>query len=151
MEYKPEMAESDPKALFQQQIPKSFLDLQDAIRQAVAAYQQRGAVPIMQEEEFKWVAHWLGFGGAGISSSPAPFPLFPPPHSPLPLPHPPLPSFYPCTTHHIIPKASSEAVKDCSETLQFTPLTLSQCGIYMCLQDLAKFRASRNESLLMWN
>ena len=55
VEYKPDMAENDPKALFQQQIPKSFLDLQDAIRQAVASCHHQRAVPIMQEEEFKWV------------------------------------------------------------------------------------------------
>lgn len=53
MEFKPSMMEDDPKALFQQQIPKSFLDLHVAIRQAVATYHQKGAAPIMVEGEFK--------------------------------------------------------------------------------------------------
>ena len=52
VDYKPGMSETDPKALFQQQIPKSFLNLQDAIRDAVAEWQMKRA-PIMEEEEFR--------------------------------------------------------------------------------------------------
>ena len=53
VEYRPEKLENDPKALFMQQIPKTFLDLQDAIRKTVAALHQRNAPPIMEEDMFK--------------------------------------------------------------------------------------------------
>ena len=55
------MREDDPKALFQQKIPESFLNLQCAIREKVAADKQRSvrssakAVPIMDEKTFKSV------------------------------------------------------------------------------------------------
>ena len=52
VEYKPDMSETDPKALFQQQIPKSFLDLQGTIRETVADCHMKRA-PIMEEEEFR--------------------------------------------------------------------------------------------------
>ena len=61
MEYKPDMPQDDPKALFQQKIPVSFLNLQDAIREEIAAYQRQyiesstKAIPIMDENTFKSV------------------------------------------------------------------------------------------------
>ena len=66
MEYKPDLREDDPKALFQQKIPESFLNLQGAIREKVAAYQQQSvrnsakAIPIMDEKTFKSVVvKWI--------------------------------------------------------------------------------------------
>ena len=54
VEYKANMSENDPKALFQQQIPKSFLDLQDRIREEVAARASTGdSPPIMDDEQFQ--------------------------------------------------------------------------------------------------
>ena len=47
------MSETDPKALFQQQIPKSFLDLQSRIREAVHACSRENQSPIMEENEFR--------------------------------------------------------------------------------------------------
>ena len=61
VEYKPDMSVDDPKALFQQKIPASFLNLQYAIREKVAADKQRSvkssakAIPIMDEKTFKSV------------------------------------------------------------------------------------------------
>jgi len=61
VKYKPDLAQDDPKALFQQKIPVSFLNLQDAIREEVAASQRHSiesstkAIPIMDEKTFKSV------------------------------------------------------------------------------------------------
>ena len=54
VEYKPEMPEGDPKALFQQQIPKSFLDLQVDIRKTIAEYRKQNRTPILNEDEFRY-------------------------------------------------------------------------------------------------
>ncbi len=54
VEYKPDMKESDPKALFQQLIPTSFRALQDRLRERVRAAAREGVdAPIMEETEFK--------------------------------------------------------------------------------------------------
>ena len=54
VEYKKDMPENDPKALFQQQVPKSFLDLQDRIREEVADRAGTGdSPPIMDAEQFQ--------------------------------------------------------------------------------------------------
>ena len=53
MEYKPEMKENDPKALFSQQIPKSFLDLQQDIRKLLVDNSEKQLPPIMEEEAFR--------------------------------------------------------------------------------------------------
>ena len=49
------MAEDDPKALFSQQIPKSFLDLQQNIRQTLVDLRAKNLPPIMEEEGFREV------------------------------------------------------------------------------------------------
>ena len=53
MEYKPDMKEDDPKALFSQQIPKSFLDLQQNIRKLLVEYSEKQLPPILEEETFR--------------------------------------------------------------------------------------------------
>ena len=55
VEYKKNMAEDDPRALFQEQIPMSFLELQKAIKKEVASRSVTGNPPVMVEEEFKYV------------------------------------------------------------------------------------------------
>lgn len=47
------MSETDPKALFQQQIPKSFLTLQSKIHEAVKTCSREKQSPIKDEEEFR--------------------------------------------------------------------------------------------------
>ena len=47
------MKEDDPKALFSQQIPKSFLDLQQDIRKLLVDNSERQLPPIMEEEAFR--------------------------------------------------------------------------------------------------
>ena len=47
------MKEDDPKALFSQQIPKSFLDLQQDIRKLLVDYNERNQPPIMEEDGFR--------------------------------------------------------------------------------------------------
>ena len=55
--YNPDMPLDDPKALFQQEIPVSFLSLQDAIRQEVATKHSvkssSRTAPIMDDKTFK--------------------------------------------------------------------------------------------------
>ena len=58
VEYKKNMAEDDPRALFQEQIPMSFLELQKAIKKEVASRSVTGNPPVMVEEEFKYEC-WL--------------------------------------------------------------------------------------------
>ena len=53
VEHKPDMKEDDPKALFSQQIPKSFLDLQQDIRKLLVDYNERNQPPIMEEDGFR--------------------------------------------------------------------------------------------------
>jgi hypothetical protein len=53
VEHKPEMKEDDPKALFSQQIPKSFLDLQQEIRKLLVDYREKQLPPILEEEAFR--------------------------------------------------------------------------------------------------
>ena len=52
MDYKPDMNETDPKALFSQLIPRTFLNLQDSIREKVIDLKEKKHPPIMTEEEF---------------------------------------------------------------------------------------------------
>ena len=47
------MKEDDPKALFSQQIPKSFLDLQRDIRRALVSSKEKNRPPIMEEAAFR--------------------------------------------------------------------------------------------------
>ena len=53
MEYKPDMEETNAKSLFQQQIPCTFLSLQEKIAEKVAAMKAAGRPPIMEEAEFR--------------------------------------------------------------------------------------------------
>ena len=53
VEYKEGCKEDDPKCLFQQQIPKNFLQLQEEIREVVAGYRVSGRIPILEEGEFR--------------------------------------------------------------------------------------------------
>ena len=53
VEYMPDMPESDPKALFQQHIPKTFLSLQEQIRVKVSELKAEGKSPIMEDAAFK--------------------------------------------------------------------------------------------------
>ena len=46
------MDKRDPKALFQQQIPRSYIDLQTLILETAQGLMQKGRPPIMEEEEF---------------------------------------------------------------------------------------------------
>ena len=50
------MSEDDPRALFQEQIPLSFLELQKAIKKEVTSRSVTGSPPVMMEEEFKYEA-----------------------------------------------------------------------------------------------
>ena len=47
------MDESNAKALFQQQIPCTFLELQEKIAEKVAEMKEAGRAPIMEEVEFR--------------------------------------------------------------------------------------------------
>ena len=53
VEYRPDMSESDPKALFQQRIPQTFLSLQEQIRVKVSELKAEGKSPIMEDAGFK--------------------------------------------------------------------------------------------------
>ena len=53
VEYKEGCREDAPKCLFQIQIPRTFLSLQDKVRETVASYRASDKIPIMEEEEFK--------------------------------------------------------------------------------------------------
>ena len=53
VEYRPDMKEDDPKALFSQQIPKNFLDLQQNIRQKLVELREQNHPPILEEEDFR--------------------------------------------------------------------------------------------------
>ena len=53
MEYKPDMSETDPKALFQQRVPKTFLSLQEKIQEKVFQLKKDGKAPIMEEADFR--------------------------------------------------------------------------------------------------
>ena len=53
VEYKKDCKEEDPKCLFQQHIPQSFLNLQDKIRKTIATFREDNRVPIMEEGEFR--------------------------------------------------------------------------------------------------
>lgn len=46
------MVETDPKALFQQQIPQTFLSLQKRIGEKVTELKAEGKSPIMEEAAF---------------------------------------------------------------------------------------------------
>jgi hypothetical protein len=46
------MSEADPKALFQQQIPQTFLNLQDKIREKVVKLKSEHMSPILEEPAF---------------------------------------------------------------------------------------------------
>ena len=54
MEYKRTTSEDDPRGLFQEQIPLSFLELQKAIKKEVTSRSVTGSPPVMMEEEFKY-------------------------------------------------------------------------------------------------
>ena len=47
------MLETDPKALFQQLIPRTFLTLQEKIGEKVLEMKGSGRAPIMEDSEFK--------------------------------------------------------------------------------------------------
>ena len=53
VKYNPDMKEGDPRALLNQQIPQSFADLQDAIRQELVTLRVNNQPPIMEEKEFR--------------------------------------------------------------------------------------------------
>ena len=53
VEYKPDMEETNAKALFQQQIPCTFLALQEKIAEKVAEMKKEERPPIMEEAEFR--------------------------------------------------------------------------------------------------
>ena len=53
MEYKKDLDESSPYALLQQQIPKSFLTLQEKVSELVKDLQDKGKPPVLQSTEFK--------------------------------------------------------------------------------------------------
>lgn len=52
MDYKPEMSETDPKALFQQMIPQTFLSLQEKLREKLVELKAKKEAPIMEHREF---------------------------------------------------------------------------------------------------
>ena len=47
------MKEDDPRALLNQQIPYSFVQLQDAIRDKLLTLRMKHQPPIMEEKEFR--------------------------------------------------------------------------------------------------
>ena len=53
VEYKEDLDESSPHALLQQQIPKSFLTLQEKVSELVKDLQDKGKPPVLQSTEFK--------------------------------------------------------------------------------------------------
>ena len=52
VEYSPKMADSDPQLLLQQQIPHSFITLQDSIREVVAKHRHEQRPPVMEDSQF---------------------------------------------------------------------------------------------------
>ena len=52
VEHKPDMSETDPKALFQQQIPQTFLTLQERLREKVRELKAEDKSPIMEHSVF---------------------------------------------------------------------------------------------------
>ena len=53
VKYNPDMKENDPRALLNQQIPHSFVQLQDAIREELLNLRMKNQPPIMEEKEFR--------------------------------------------------------------------------------------------------
>ena len=53
MKYRPEMSETDPRALFQQLVPCSFLSLQDRIIEKAGELRAEGRAPIMEDAAFR--------------------------------------------------------------------------------------------------
>lgn len=51
--YNPDMKEDDPRVLLNQQIPHSFVQLQDAIRDELLTLRMKNQPPIMEEKEFR--------------------------------------------------------------------------------------------------
>lgn len=47
------MDEDDPRALFQQLIPQSFLKLQEGIEKSVVSLNAEGKPPIMEDADFR--------------------------------------------------------------------------------------------------
>lgn len=58
------MKENDPKALLNQQIPQSFVNLQESIRKELVTYCDNNQSPIMEEEEFRktFMKHFINVG-----------------------------------------------------------------------------------------
>ena len=52
MEYKPEMDETDPKALLQQKVPKAYLVLEERVRGKVRELTSKGMPPTMEHSVF---------------------------------------------------------------------------------------------------
>lgn len=52
VEYSPKLVDSDPQLLLQQQIPHSFITLQDSIREVVAKHRLEQHSPIMEDSQF---------------------------------------------------------------------------------------------------
>lgn len=53
MEYKPDIPETDTKALFQQMIPQTFLAMQNRVMEKVKELHTNGQPPIMETEAFQ--------------------------------------------------------------------------------------------------
>ena len=52
VEYKPEMDETDPKALLQQKVPKVYLVLEERVRENVRELISKGMPPTMEHSVF---------------------------------------------------------------------------------------------------
>ena len=60
--YNPDMGDDDPRALLNQQIPHSFVQLQDALKEELLTLRMKNKSPIMEEKEFrdKFLKHFNG-------------------------------------------------------------------------------------------
>ena len=52
VDYSPKLTDKDPQLLLQQQIPHSFLTLQEGIREVVDRYRHEELAPIMDDSQF---------------------------------------------------------------------------------------------------
>ena len=52
VEYDPDMSEEDPRALFQQMVPQTFLTLQEKVGEKVQELRAEGKPPVMEEATF---------------------------------------------------------------------------------------------------
>ena len=52
VDYSPKLSDKDPQLLLQQQIPHSFLTLQESIREVVDRYRHEELAPIMDDSQF---------------------------------------------------------------------------------------------------